>query len=168
MRTVISRLGPVLTLGSAVLMAACGGSTMLATNPDDDAPAAMKSATQSAAANPVSATIRGSVVDSSNRPLSSVNIECLGNVHCTQPDYQVSAQGHQHRITQTDASGAFEIVANSLPGTSSTSFMMNANGQGYNVAWQQVNWPGPACSSDQPRCTVTVNFRLSLAPDPAQ
>ena len=85
-------------------MAACGGSTML-TNPDDDTPAAMKSATQSAAASPVSATIRGSVVDSSNRPLSSVNIECLGNVQCTQAEYQPSAQGHQHRITQTDAHG---------------------------------------------------------------
>ncbi len=169
MRTVLSRLGLVLAAGSAVLtMAACGGSTMLTTNSDDDTVATAKSATQNAAANPVSATVRGLVVDASNRPLSSVNIECLGNVHCTQPDYQVSAQGHQHRITQTDASGAFQIVANSLPGTSSTSFMMNANGQGYNVAWQQVTWPGPACSSDQSRCTVTVNFALTPASDPAQ
>jgi hypothetical protein len=149
-------------------MAACGGSTMLTTNPDSDAPSAVKSSTQNDASAPVSATIRGSVVDSSGRLLSGVNIECLGNVHCTQPDYQPSAQGHQHRITQTGANGAFEIVASSLPGTSSTSFMMNANGQGYDVAWQQVSWPGPACSSSQSRCTVTVNFRLTLASDPAR
>ncbi len=168
MRTFVSRLGPVLALGSAVLMAACGGSTMLTTNSDDDTVATAKSATQNAAANPVSATVRGSVVDASNRPLANASIECLGDVHCTQPDYQVSAQGHQHRITQTDAKGAFEIVASSLPGTSSATFMMNANGQGYDVAWQRVSWPGPACSSDQSRCTVTVNFRLSLASDPAQ
>ncbi len=169
MRTVLFRLGPALALGSAVsAMAACGGSSMLTTNPDSDAPAAMKSTTQSDAAAPVSATIRGSVVDSSNRPLSNINIECLGNVHCTQVDYQPSAQGHQHRITQTDASGGFAVRASSLPGTAATSFMMNANGQGYNVAWQQVNWPGPACSSDQSRCTVGVNFTLTVAPDPAR
>ncbi len=124
---------------------------MLATNPDDDAPAAMKSATQNAAANPVSATVRGSVVDASHRPLAGVTIECLGDVHCAQPEYQPS-----------------QIVANSLPGTSPASFMMNANGQGYNVAWQQVTWPGPACSAGQSRCTVTVNFTLSPSSDPAQ
>jgi hypothetical protein len=169
MRTVLSRLGAVLAAGSTVLtMAACGGSTMLATRPDDDAPAMAKSATQNDAAAPVSATIRGSVVDASNRPLANVNIECLGNVQCGQLDAQPSAQGHQHRITQTDASGAFAVVASSVPGTAATSFLMNANGQGYQVEWQQVSWPGPACSANQSRCTVTVNFRLTLAPDPAQ
>jgi hypothetical protein len=168
MHTVLSRLGPVLAVVSAALMAACGGSTFLATNPDDDTPAAMKTATQTSAAEPVSATIRGTVVDSSNRPLANMNVECLGDVHCTQPDYQVSAEGHQHRITQTDAKGAFEIVANSLPGTSSASFMMNANGQGYDVAWRQVAWPGPACSSGQARCTVSVSFKLNPTSDPAQ
>ena len=38
---------------------------------------------------------------------------------------------------------------------------MNANGQGYEVSWQRVSWPGAACSSDQARCTVTVNFKLN-------
>lgn len=152
----------MLAAGSAALMlVGCGGSSMLTTASDGDTPATMKSTATSSAAIPVSATIRGSVVDSANQPLADMNIECLGNVHCTLPDYQVSSQGHQHRIAQTDAKGAYEIVASSLPGTSSTSFMVNANGQGYNVAWQQVTWPRPACSSDQPRCTVTVNFTLT-------
>jgi len=92
-----------------------------------------------------------------------MTIECLGDVHCTQPQYQVSAegQGQAHRITSTDAKGAFELVANSLPGASSASFTMNANGQGYDEDWRQVAWPGPACSSSDPRCTVTLHFRLS-------
>jgi len=38
---------------------------------------------------------------------------------------------------------------------------MNANGQGYDEDWRQVAWPGPACSSSESRCTVTVNFKLS-------
>ncbi len=164
MRTVLPRLGGALAAGSAALMlVACGGSSMLTTASDGDTPAAMKTTAQNAATVPVSATVRGSVVDSANQPLANMNIECLGNVHCTLPDYQVSSQGHQHRIAQTDAKGAYEIVASSLPGTPSTSFMMNANGQGYNVTWQQVTWPGPACSSDQSRCTVTVNFKVSPA-----
>ena len=170
MRTTLQGLGRVMAAGSAVLMlAACdSGGSILTTASDETA--AMKSATATlgAAASPVSATVRGTVVDSSNKLLANVNIECLGDVHCTLPDYQVSADGHQHRIGTTDPNGAFEIVATSLPGTSTGGFMMNANGLGYEVAWQQVTWPGPACSSDQPRCTVTVNFRLSPTVDPAQ
>ena len=68
-----------------------------------------------------------------------------------------------HRITHTDAKGAFEIVAASLPGTSSASFMMNANGPGYDEDWRQVAWPGPGCSSSDPRCTITIAFRLNPA-----
>ena len=162
MRTFLSRLGPVLAVGSAVLVAACGGSTTLTTHSDDDAPVAMKSATLNLAADPVSATIRGTVVDSANRPLANMTIECLGDVLCTRPQYEVSAE--DHRITHTDAKGAFEIIANSLPGTSSASFMMNANGPGYDEDWRRVAWPGPACSSSDSRCTVTVNFTLDPAP----
>jgi hypothetical protein len=38
---------------------------------------------------------------------------------------------------------------------------MNANARGYEVAWQDVAWPDAGCSSDQPRCAVTVNFKLN-------
>ena len=167
MSSVLPRLGRVLAAGSAVLILAACDSTSTPMAPTE-ATASAKSATSGAAAAPVSATVRGSVVDSTNRVLANVNIECLGDVHCTLPDYQVSADGHEHRAGKTDANGAFEIVATSLPGTSSTGFLMNANGQGYEVQWQQVTWPGPACSSDQPRCNLTVNFRLNPASDPAQ
>src|SRR5512135_541297 len=115
MRIVLPGLGGALAAGSAALMlVACGGSSML-TTASDDTPAAMKTTAQNAATVPVSATVRGSVVDSANQPLANMNIECLGNVHCTLPDSQVSSQGHQHRIAQTDAKGAYEIVASSLP-----------------------------------------------------
>jgi len=158
MRTVLSRLGPVLAVGSAVLTAACGGSSTLTTH-SDDAPVAMKTSTQDSATVPVSATIRGTVVDPANRPLANMTIECLGDVHCTEPQYAVTAE--DHRITHTDAKGAFEIVAASLPGTSSASFMMNANGLGYDEDWRQVAWPGPGCSSSDSRCTITINFKLN-------
>jgi len=168
MRTTLQGLGRALAAGSAVLvLAACDSGSTLVTH-DDDTPAQAKSATTpSAAADPVSATVKGTVVDPSGRLVANANIECLGDVHCTLPDYQVSAQGHQHRIAQTDANGAFEIVATSLSGTSS-GFMMDANGLGYEVAWRPVTWPGPACTSDQSRCTVTVNFTLSPTIDPSQ
>ncbi len=167
MRSVLPRLGRVLAAGSAVLILAACDSTSTPMAPTE-ATASAKSATAAAAANPVSATVRGSVMDSTNRLLANVNIECLGDVNCALPDYQVSADGHQHRVGKTDANGAFEIVATGLPGSSSSGFMMNANGQGYEVQWQQVTWPGPACSSDQPRCIVAVNFRLNPMSEPAE
>jgi hypothetical protein len=168
MRTNLPRLGRVFAAAAAtVTIAACGGSSVLTTWSDESAE--LKSATRdAAAAEPASATIRGSVVDSSNRALANVNIECLGDVRCAEPGAQVVAEGHEHQVGQTDANGRFEIVASSLPGTSSTGFMMNANRRGYEVTWKQVAWPGPACSSDQARCTITVDFKVNPTQDPAQ
>jgi hypothetical protein len=71
----------------------------------------------------------------------------------------VISEGHDHRITTTDANGQYHIVATSRAGGSG--FLMNANARGYEVAWRDVAWPDAGCSSDQPRCTVTVDFKLN-------
>ena len=158
MRTTLRRLGGALTVGSAILMlAACSSDTSVPTAAAQEA--AIKAAEAAAAATPVSVTIRGSVVDLSNRHMANAAIECLGDVQCAGPNSDVIGEGHDHRITTTDANGLFHIVATSRSGASG--FLMNANARGYEVAWKDVAWPSSACSSDQPRCTVTVNFKLN-------
>ncbi len=151
-----------------LIFAACGG-TSTPTAPTEAAVAAKAAAPAAAAATdapaaPVSVTVRGSVVDSSGQPLANVNIECPEEVvHCTQPEDQPSAQGHQHRIETTDAHGSYELVATDQSGGTASGFSMNANGPTYQVAWQQVRWPNRACTSDQPQCTISVNFKLAPA-----
>ncbi len=163
MRTTLLRLGPALPAGAAMLILVACGSTSTPTAPAEAVPA-MKAAAPAAAATAAvtaSVTVRGSVVDSSNRPLPNIIIECLGDVACTRPEYQPSAQGHEHRVETTDAKGSYELVATSQSGSTASAFSMNANGPTYLVAWRQVEWPDPACTSDQARCTVTVNFTLT-------
>jgi len=153
----LRRLGPAVVAGSAMLvLTACGSDTSVPSAPAQEA--AIKAAEAAAAATPVSVTIRGSVVDASNRQLANAAIECLGDVQCTKPYADVISEGHDHRITTTDANGQYHIVATSRAGGSG--FLMNANARGFEVQWQDVTWPDAACSSDQPRCAVTVNFRL--------
>lgn len=162
MRMMLLRLGRAMAVGSAMLMlAACGGDTSIPSAPAQEA--AIKAAEAAAAATPVSVTVRGSVVDSSNRRMANAAIECLGDVHCTGPNSDVIEEGHDHRITTTDANGLYHIVATSRSGASG--FLMNANARGFEVQWTEVGWPAPACSSDQPRCTVTVNFKLNPLAD---
>jgi hypothetical protein len=154
----LRRLAPGLAVGSAMLMlAACSGDTSVPTAAAQEA--AIKAAEAAAAATPVSVTIRGSVADPSGRHLANAAIECLGDVQCTGPNADVIAEGHEHRITATDANGRFHIVATSRSG--GNGFLMNANARGYEVAWREVAWPDAACSADQPRCAVTVDFRLN-------
>jgi hypothetical protein len=164
-RTILRRLAWTLPFASAALvLAACGGGTSVPTAPADPVVSAKAAVTaDAAAAVPVSMTVRGSVVDSSNRPLRGINIECLGDAHCEPPHYEPSADGHQHRVDKTDANGSYELVATSQSGGAAGAFSMNANGQGYQVEWRQVSWPEPACTAD--RCAATVNFRLTSVAD---
>jgi hypothetical protein len=157
----LRRLGRTLPAGSALLMLTACGDTSTPTAQAQAA--AIKAAEAAAAATPVSVTVRGSVVDSSNRQLANATIECLGDVQCTQPFSDVSAEWHDHRVGTTDATGQFQIVATSRSGGSG--FLMNANARGFEVQWQEVAWPHPACSSDQPHCAITVNFRLASLQD---
>lgn len=166
MRTIFQRLWRVVPAGSAVLtLAACGGAS------SPTAPAQPVAATRAAemqveaAAAPVSVTVRGTVVDSAGRPLANINIECVGDAHCTPANYDVSAEGHEHRAGRTDANGSYEVVATSASGGAGGAFLMNANGLGYQVGWRQVAWPRPACTSDQARCALSVNFALTAVAD---
>jgi hypothetical protein len=165
MRTTFRRLGAALIAGSAMLvLAACGSDTSVPTAAAQEA--AVKAAEAAAAATPVSVTVRGTVFDSSSRHMANAAIECLGDVQCTGPNADVTAEGHDHRITTTDANGQFHIVATSRAG--GNGFLMNANARGYEVAWRDVTWPDAACSADQARCTVTVNFSLNPLGEPDQ
>jgi hypothetical protein len=158
MRTMLRRLGPALFAGSALSgLAACGG--------DASIPSAQEVATEAAnaaaAATPVSVTVRGSVVDSLDRPIANAHIECLGTVRCAGPYEQVSAEGHGHRVTTTDASGFYHIVATRLSAEAGSGFLMNANRRSYQVEWREVAWPDPACTADEPHCAMRVDFRLT-------
>jgi ABC-type phosphate transport system substrate-binding protein len=153
MKTTLQRLGRALAAGSAALtLAACGGETSVPSAPAPEA------AIEAAAAAPVSVTIRGSVVDPSNRQMKNAAIECLGDVQCTGPNADLIQEGHGHRITTTDANGLYHIVATSRSG--GAGFLMNANARGFEVQWREVAWPDAACSADQPRCALTVDFKL--------
>jgi hypothetical protein len=123
-------------------------------------------ATDAAAAPPTSITVRGTVVDSSNRRLANATVECPGDdVSCAGPYSQVTAEGHGHQVTTTGADGSYEIVATSRSGGARGPFLINANGRGYQVEWRQVEWPDPACTSDQARCAITVDFTLTSVAD---
>jgi hypothetical protein len=163
MHTTLLRLGRAVTAASATLvLVGCGTES----NPVAIAAqeAAVKAAEAAAAATPVSVVVRGTVVDAAGRPIADATIECPGeNVQCTHPFADVVAEGHEHQVASTNESGFYEIVATTRTGDSG--FMMNANGRGYLVAWHQVSWPRRTCSSDQPGCTVTVNFQLKSVED---
>jgi hypothetical protein len=157
---VLQQLGRTLPAGSVMLfLAACGSSMSTPTAPAAAVTAATAPATEASAVT-LTVTIRGSVVDASNRPFANANIECLGDVQCKPANGDVGAEGHEHRAATTDANGFYEIVAARGSGAAASGFSMNANGPGYDSDWHQVEWPDPACASDQAGCAITVNFKL--------
>jgi len=160
MQSLLTQFLRALPAGAAMLvLAACGGAPTPTAS--TEAPVVAKApATEAEAATPASVTVRGTVLDSSNRPVANANVECLGDVHCTGTNEELSAEGHEHRAVQTDAHGSYQVVATSQSAGGS-GFSMNANGQGYQVEWRQVAWPDPGCTSSQPHCALTVNFTLT-------
>lgn len=168
MRAMLRRLGRALPAGSAILILAACGSTSTPTGPAEGVAATKPAATatDAAAAPPTSITVRGTVVDSSNRRLANATVECPGDdVLCAGPGTQVTAEGHGHQVTTTRADGSYEIVATSRSGGATGRFLMNANGRGYQVEWRQIEWPDPACTSEEPRCALTVDFTLTSVAD---
>lgn len=164
MRGVVQQVGGTVLAGATVLALVACDSTSAPTSPQEPVVAA-RAPEQRVVAAPLSVTIRGTVVDTSNRPLARANVECLGDVQCTGPYGDVGADGHDHRVSTTDANGTYHIVATSESGDAAIGFMMNANGPGYQVEWRLVQWPGPACTSGHPGCTLTVDFRLTSVAD---
>jgi hypothetical protein len=162
MRTLLGRTRFVLAVGPAVLLLAACSDTSSPTS--SEAVVARVTATSASAAEQgsTSMTIRGIVVDSDNRRLAGITIECLGDVTCRSGDGDLIAEGHDHRIETTDADGTFEIFADGAP-QATGSFLVNANGRGYHVRWLQVQWPSPTCTAD--RCATDLHFELTAIAD---
>jgi hypothetical protein len=146
-----------------LMLAACDG-TSTPTAPAEAA-AAPKTVAEAAATTPVSVAVRGSVVDSSNRPLANITIECPGDIQCKGFYSDLIAEGHDHQVGRTDANGLYALVATGRWEGPGSGFLMNANGRGYEVQWRRIEWPDPACSSDQPGCAITVSFSLNAVAD---
>jgi hypothetical protein len=108
-----------------------------------------------------SAIVRGTVRDSAGRLMANAQVECLGEVECTGLFAELSAEGHEHRATTTDANGVYETRVISRPGGARDGFLMNANARGYQVEWRRVAFRDPSCTSDQSRCALTVDFTLA-------
>lgn len=151
MRTVLKQLGRVLPAGSAFLLLAACGST-----PAPTATEAVAATSATAAGQPSSVIVSGLVVDSSNRPLASAIVECMGNLQCTGIG-EVAAQDGGDFNVKTDANGFYKLI---VTGRGAGNFL-GASAKGYQVAWRALQLPDPACTSDQPGCAVSVNFTLT-------
>ena len=155
MRTLLRGLGRTLPAGSAMLMLAACGSTPAPTA------ANVAAATTATGTQVVSSSVvvRGLVVDPANRPLANANVECMSNAQCTSPG-DVSAQdGPDHGVT-TNANGFYQLIVTPSGGVR---FLVDASARGYGIQWQDVRLPDPACTWDQPKCAITVNFTLTPA-----
>jgi hypothetical protein len=155
MRTVLRRLGQTLPAAAAMLtFVACGSTT-----PTAATAAATTVQPLASSSAPSSITVQGTVVDSANRPLSNIEVECMGDVQCAPFGTQVSEQDGPDHGVKTNADGAYLIVATHA-GSGGT-FLMGASGLGYEVQFRNVAFPASACSSDQAGCAVSVNFALT-------
>lgn len=158
---VFRRLGQTLPAAVAIAtLAACDSTSM----PTASQSAGTTQATAATGAPVTSIAVRGSVVDSFDRPVANAVIECVGEVRCIRGS-DITEEGHEHRATKTDENGLYGTIATSQALDGTGGFMMNANGRGYEVSWRSVEWPDLACTSDQARCSVTVHFRLAPIAD---
>lgn len=157
MRTALRRLGQTLPAAAAMLvLVACGSTTPTAATASM-APTTVQPLASSSV--PSSITVQGTVLDSENRPLSNIEVECMGDVQCAPFGTQVSEQDGPDHGVKTNADGAYLIVATQAG--SSGNFQMGASGLGYEVQFRTVAFPASACSSDQAGCHVSVNFTLT-------
>ncbi len=160
MRKALRPLLPTLAVaGAALLLAACS-STSAPTAADPPAATARTVAAAASVPPSPSALIRGLVVDAANRPVPSANVECASNAQCRRYA-EVSAQDGPDDGVKTDASGRYVMVVS--PSTNG-SFLLGASAFGYGIVWRSAPLPDPACSWDQARCALTVNFALNPAP----
>lgn len=131
-----------------LLLAACGSET---------GPAVM-APPMATELPPSSGTVRGLVVDPANRPVPNARVECTSNADCVQYN-KVTAEHHERdSMATTNAQGSYRLT---VAPTARGGFLLTASARGYSPAWQTVELPDPACTWDQPRCSVTVNFTLT-------
>jgi hypothetical protein len=163
MSKVLRRLGQTLPATmTALLLGACGSSS---TTTSPTAAQAVSAAKTVAAAEeiPSSITVQGTVVDSSNRPLANVEVECMGDVQCAAFGNQVSQQDGPDNGVRTNAAGAYLIVATAR--SSGARFLMGASGQSYEVSIHEMAFPATFCASGQAGCTIALDFTLTPRAD---
>jgi hypothetical protein len=151
------RLGRTIPLAvTALLLGACGNgaSPTAATGPV--MPGAVAAAGEQQTA---SMTVQGRVVDSSSRPLTFAQVECMGDVQCVPFGAQVIAQDGPDDGVKTNAAGAYLMVVRRTG--ASNRFLMSATAKGYELRFREVAFAAPTCSSDRAGCTVTVDFTLA-------
>ncbi len=141
--------------GPAVLMLACSNTP----SPTAASTVATSATVKGAQVVPSSGVIRGQVTDVAGRPLAGANVECTSNAQCTLYG-DVSAQDGVDQGVKTNANGYYQLK---LTRAGEGAFSVNASAAGYQIQWRDVQLPDPACSWDQPSCTVTLNFALAAA-----
>jgi hypothetical protein len=146
------RCGRVLLGGWAVLTLASCGST-----PSPTAAADWGPAMPSIAGSP-SSLVGGVVVDAANRPLAGVTIEWTA-VAATS----ATSWGDSRREVETSADGAYGMVVGNAGGAVNLDggFLIRASKPGYSSQQVQARLAESACSWNEPRCSLTVNFRLA-------
>lgn len=157
MSAVLGRLGRTLPAAVAALtLGACSNSVSPTAAPPPVAPGAV--ATAAGEEQAASITVQGRVVDSSSRPLTFAQVECMGDVQCVPFGSQVIAQDGPDDGVKTNASGAYLMVVRRTG--ASNRFLMSATAKGYELRFHEVAFADPTCSSDRAGCTVTVDFAL--------
>ncbi len=156
MRSTLRGAGWMVAAGSAILMLASCSSTPL---PTSSGTAAATTTVKGAQVVPSSGVIRGQVTDAAGRPLAGANVECTSNAQCTLYG-DVSAQDGVDQGVKTNANGYYQLK---LTRAGEGPFSVNASAAGYQIQWRDVQLPDPACTWDQPSCTLTLNFALVVA-----
>ena len=154
MSTVLGRFGRTLPAAvTAIVLGACSNSA-------SPTVATGSVATAAAEQQPaLSITVQGTVVDSSNRPLTFAQVECMGDVQCVPSGAQVIAQDGPDDGVKTNAAGAYVMVVRRTG--ASDRFMMSASARGYELMIREAAFADPTCSSDRADCSLTVNFTLA-------
>jgi hypothetical protein len=155
MRTVFRGLARTLPAGSAMLMLAACSSATAPTAPEAKA-ATMATQTRVPSSSGI---IRGLVVDPANRPVANAVVECMSDAQCTL-FADVSAQDGPDQGVKTNANGFYELKVSRSGGGG---FFLSASALGYEIQRQEVRLPDSACTWDQPKCAITVNFTLTPA-----
>ena len=161
MHTFFRQLGRALPAGSVMLMmAACSDSTTAPTTADAMSAKTAATTTATAAQEAASVLVSGTVVDSSNRPLAGAVVECMAELNC-KGFGDVSEQDGGDFNVATNANGVYRIIVERSAGSTGDSFTLHASARAHQTAFESARIPDPACTPDQARCAVTVNFKLT-------
>ncbi len=146
MRAVMSVLTRLLSGVVAMLtLAACG----------TPAPTTGSAPATEFEASAASVIIRGSVVDSANRPVANAQVTCA-SPQCTLLLELGAAHHTWVQGTATNASGSYEMRVRA----GQASFLVSASARGYETQLREARLPNAACRWDQPGCSISLSFTL--------